>query len=316
MDRVSEPVSVVIVRVPAKINIHLGVGTLRPDGFHELDTVFHAIDLFDVIRAAPADRLLLAVDGPESSELPLDCRNLAWRAAELLAQHAGIRPRVSLTIHKAIPVAAGLAGGSADAAATLLACDRLWALNTGARRLAHLSGQLGSDVAFALHGRTARGTGRGDVVTAVPAAAQFHWVIASALGQLSTPEVYAELDRQRSRATGQPPIGAPDAVVAALTTGDPYLLAPALGNDLAPAAIALAPYLIETLAAGHRLGALAGIVSGSGPSCAFLASSREHAVRLAESLDKSGTCRFAIPVMGGVPGATVQTNDFSHIGRQ
>lgn len=288
----------VTVRVPAKINLLLGVGPRRPDGFHELNTVFCAVELYDTVTAVAAGELRVQLTGPESAGLPRDQRNLAWRAATLLASHAGIRPSVALLIDKAIPVAAGLAGGSADAAATLLACARLWNLALDPGALGVLAAELGSDVSFALHGRCALGTGRGERLRPV-ASPEFHWVLAAARGELSTPEVYGALDRQRSAGIEQAPVGDPEPVIAALATGNPHVLAASLGNDLEPAALALAPYLGDTLAAGREAGALAGLVSGSGPTCAFLAADRETAELIARRLLDSGTCRFARAVVGG-----------------
>lgn len=288
----------VTVRVPAKINLLLGVGARRPDGFHELNTVFCAVELYDAVTAIPAGELSVRLTGPESAGLPTDERNLAWRAATLLASHAGTRPSVALSIDKAIPIAAGLAGGSADAAATLLACAQLWNLPLDPGPLDRLAAELGSDVSFGLHGGSALGTGRGERLRPVPST-EFHWVLAAARGGLSTPEVYGELDRQRAAGTELAPVGSAEQVIAALAAGDPHLLAPHLGNDLEPAALALAPYLGATLAAGREAGALAGLVSGSGPTCAFLAADRETAELLARRLLGSGSCRFARAVTGG-----------------
>jgi 4-diphosphocytidyl-2-C-methyl-D-erythritol kinase len=303
----------VSVRVPAKINLQLAVGPLRPDGFHEIATVFCALDLVDVLTASPADSLTVSVRGPESAGLAADRRNLAWQAAELLAEHAGIPARVDLGIDKNIPVAAGLAGGSADAAAALLACDRLWGLRLPPPELAALAARLGSDVAFALLGGTAVGAGRGERLRPIEGAASFSWVLAVADGGLATPAVYAELDRQRGLGADAPapvvddPAAALQAsgVLAAVTSADPQLLAGRLGNDLQPAALALAPYLADTLAAGQKSGALAGIVSGSGPTCAFLARDGEHARALARALEGTGSCRRALAVTGGNARPTV-----------
>jgi len=298
------------VIAPAKINLALSVGPLRPDGFHELRTVFQAIDLYDTVTVRAAAGLELAVSGSEAAGLAADPSNLAWRAAALLAERAHREPNVRIELVKQIPVAAGLAGGSADAAATLLACDRLWGLSLSATELAGLAAELGSDVAFALHGGTALGAGRGETLTELPAV-RLHWVLAAADGTLSTPAVYAELDRQRAAGMVQrvrsDPYGLAtlDELVQALHTSDPATLAPLLANDLQPAALALAPYLRDTLDAGRRLGALAGLVSGSGPTCAFLATDAEQARWLAAALDADPSCRFARPVVGGVPGAAV-----------
>jgi 4-diphosphocytidyl-2-C-methyl-D-erythritol kinase len=303
----------VSVRAPAKINLQLAVGPLRPDGFHEIATVFSALDLFDVLTASPADSLRLSVRGAESAGLAADRSNLAWRAAELLAEHAGIPAQVELAIDKNIPVAAGLAGGSADAAAALLACDRLWELGLPPGELAALAARLGSDVAFALLGGTAVGGGRGERLQPVEGPASFCWVLAVADRGLATPAVYAELDRQRELGTDAPvPVVADPAaavenagVLEAVASGDPRLLAGRLGNDLQPAALALAPYLADTLTAGQKCGALAGIVSGSGPTCAFLARDGEHARTLARALNGTGSCRQALAVTGGSARPTV-----------
>jgi 4-diphosphocytidyl-2-C-methyl-D-erythritol kinase len=302
---VSETLQAVTVRVPAKINIQLSVGPLRPDGFHELQTVFQAVGLFDVITAEPADGLSLSLSGPESAGLAADGSNLAWRAAELLAQHAGVAAGAALHIDKSIPVAAGLAGGSADAAGTLLACARLWGVPATVDDLAGLAAQLGSDVPFALRGRTSVGTGRGEHLQPVEHAGIFHWVIAGADAGLSTPAVYRELDRQRAAGLAPAPVPPNDAVYVALASGDPVQLAAHLSNDLQPAALALAPELAATLATGCELGGLAGIVSGSGPTCVFLATDDDHANRLAVSIAASGRCRFAVAVTGGVAGPEV-----------
>jgi 4-diphosphocytidyl-2-C-methyl-D-erythritol kinase len=304
----------VTVRAPAKINLALSVGAVRPDGFHDLVTVFHAVDLHDTVTASTAETLGLAITGAEGAGLVSDDRNLAWRAAVLLAERAGVRPAVRLRLDKQIPVAAGLAGGSADAAATLVACQRLWRLRLSAHELDELAGQLGSDVAFALHGRSAVGTGRGEQLADVLGGGQFHWVLAAAKGELSTPAVYTELDRQRAAISvsrsaksqvGFAGSGKVDKLLTALCGGEPARLAPLLTNDLQDAAIALAPYLSETLAAGSSAGALAGLVSGSGPTCAFLARDAHHARQLAGSLSRSPSCRKAWPMLGGVAGANV-----------
>ncbi len=291
------------VRVPAKLNLGLSVGQRRADGFHELQTVFHAVGLCDTVTASRADTLGLELSGPERGDLPADQRNLAWQAAQLIAKHAGIEPSVRLAVDKQIPIAAGLAGGSADAGATLLACDRLWQLRLGQAELAQLAAELGSDVTFALHGGSALGTGRGERLSEITGAGRFHWVLAVASGGLSTPAVYAEFDRQQA-GRRQPPSDL-NALLAALADPEPARLAELLGNDLQAAALELAPQLRETLAAGRAAGALAGLVSGSGPTCAFLAADAEHAKLLAAAIAASQTCRWARPVLGGVAGASV-----------
>ena len=208
--------------------------------------------------------------GRARPSLPADESNLAWRAAALLARTAGLTPRVHLELRKAIPVAGGMAGGSADAAATLVACARLWDLDVGPAELTALAARLGSDVAFPLLGGTAVGTGRGEILTPVPCATRLHWVFALADLGIGAGEAYRELDRLRADGLAPGPSGSADRLLAALADGDLARIAALLGNDLQPAALSIAPGLADTLAAGTERGALAALVSGSGPTCAFL----------------------------------------------
>lgn len=290
----------VAVRVPAKVNLHLSVGPRRSDGFHDLVTVFLAVSLYDQVTAAPGDGLCLSVRGEGAAAVPPGDGNLAWRAAAALAEHAGVPADASLELVKEIPVAAGLAGGSADAAATLVACDELWGTGLGRTELVELAARLGSDVAFLLGGGLSLGTGRGELLTPVLAAGQWHWVLAVADSQLSAAEVYAELDR---RGGPRPPPRSPDRLINGLRVRDSRAVAGALSNDLQPVALALRPALRATLREGEHLGAQAGIVSGSGPTCAFLVGSARAAVRLAAALAAAGVCRTVRVVHGPVPGA-------------
>ena len=292
------------VRVPGKVNLYLGVGDRRADGYHELTTVFHAVSLADDITVRAADILSLRVHGEGADEVPTDARNLAWQAAELMAEHVGRAPDVEITIEKSIPVAGGMAGGSADAAAVLVGINALWELGVPRRDLHAIAARLGSDVPFALHGGTALGTGRGEELTTVLARNTFHWVLAFGAGGLSTAAVYAEIDRLR--AAGQPPkLTDPEPLLTALSSGDPHELAPLLGNDLQPASLSLEPNLRRTLRAGTEAGALAGIVSGSGPTCAFLCASAEAAVQVSAELAGAGVCRTVRVASGPVHGARV-----------
>ncbi|MGW6878557.1 4-(cytidine 5'-diphospho)-2-C-methyl-D-erythritol kinase [Streptomyces xanthophaeus] len=291
------------VRVPAKVNVQLAVGAARPDGFHALANVFLAVSLFDEVTATPAATLTVTCEGPDADRVPLDRTNLAARAAELLAERAGIEPAVHLHIAKSIPVAGGMAGGSADGAAALLACDALWGLNTPRAELLDICAVLGSDVPFSLVGGAALGTGRGELLTPVEAGA-FHWVFAVADGGLSTPAVFREFDRLTA-GTAVPEPEASPALLAALASGDPDALAATLANDLQPAALSLRPALADTLAAGTGAGALAALVSGSGPTTAFLVRDEEAAAKVAAALESSGTCRATRVASGPAPGATV-----------
>jgi 4-diphosphocytidyl-2-C-methyl-D-erythritol kinase len=297
-------VDAVTVRAPAKVNLHLGVGALRADGYHELTTVFHAVGLFDEVTVTRSDALTVVVEGEGADEVPVDSSNLAARAALALAEATGNTPDVALHLRKGIPLAGGCAGGSADAAAVLVGCDVLWGLGLGREELAEVAAGLGSDVPFSLHGGTALGTGRGERLTPVLGAGSYSWVLALADGGLSTPAVYAELDRLRADG---PVTVVNDAaeVLAALRQGSAEQLGKALSNDLQPAALSLKPELRKLLDAGADLGALGGVVSGSGPTVAFLARDDAHATALAAALAGHGVCRTVRVADGPVPGARV-----------
>lgn len=295
------------VRVPGKVNLYLAIGDERDDGYHELTTVFHAVSLFDEVTVRNADLLSLEMSGEGTELLPVDERNLAWRAAELMAEHVGRAPDVAISIEKSIPVAGGMAGGSADAAAVLVAMNALWELGVPRRDLHALAAELGSDVPFALHGGTALGTGRGEQLATVLARSMFHWVLAFAEKGLSTPKVFGEIDRLRADThREQPPrLSDPEPLLAALASGDAVELAPLLGNDLQPAALSLDAGLRRTLRAGLDAGALAGLVSGSGPTCAFLCASAATAVDVGVQLAGAGVCRTVRAASGPVLGARV-----------
>jgi 4-diphosphocytidyl-2-C-methyl-D-erythritol kinase len=294
----------VTVRVPGKVNLYLSVGDRREDGYHEVTTVFHAVSLLDEVTVRNSDSLSLEITGEGAATLPADERNIAWQAAELMAEHVGRSPDVDITIEKSIPVAGGMAGGSADAAAVLVAMNNLWETGLARRDLHTLAARLGSDVPFALHGGTALGTGRGEELATVLARTTFHWVLAFSKGGLSTGAVYSEIDRLRE-GNDPPRLSDQQELLGALATGDPYDLAPLLGNDLQAAAISLDPGLRRTLRAGTEAGALAAIVSGSGPTCAFLCSSASSAIDVGTQLAGAGVCRTVRVASGPVQGARV-----------
>ena len=294
----------VTVRVPAKVNVQLAVGGARPDGFHDLANVFLAVSLYDEVTVRPADELRVTCSGPDADQVPLDRTNLAARAAELLAARHGIDPRVHIHIAKDIPVAGGMAGGSADGAGALLACDALWGLNSSRAELLEICAELGSDVPFSLAGGAALGIGRGEQLTELPVGGTFHWVFAVADGGLSTPAVYGEFDRLNEGVDVPEPAASPE-LLDALRTGDTTALAGALANDLQPAALSLRPSLAATLETGMAAGALAALVSGSGPTTAFLTKDEEGARGVAAALIESGTCRTARVTSAPALGATV-----------
>jgi 4-diphosphocytidyl-2-C-methyl-D-erythritol kinase len=299
---------VVHVRAPGKINVSLAVGAVMEDGYHEVATTYQAVSLYEDIRAFHADDFSVSFTGPfDLSEVPLDASNLAIKAAQLLARKAKYRGGVRLEIEKNVPIAGGMGGGSADAAGTLVACDALWGTNLGKEALLSLAAELGADVPFALMGGTAIGTGRGDRLSPVLTSHEhFEWILVTAGFGLSTPLVYGELDAHRERhvADIKPAPQSPTvdtSVLQALRAGDPVMLADALSNDLQAPALHLKPSLISVLELGEKNGALAGIVSGSGPTLAFLAQDVESAIDLQITLSSAG--HQALRVSGPVHGA-------------
>ncbi|MFI9823013.1 4-(cytidine 5'-diphospho)-2-C-methyl-D-erythritol kinase [Streptomyces sp. NPDC052013] len=294
----------VTVRVPAKVNVQLAVGAARPDGFHDLANVFLAVGLYDEVTVTEADELRVTCAGPDADQVPLDRTNLAARAALALAERHGRTPGVHIHIAKDIPVAGGMAGGSADGAGALLACDALWGTGASREELLDICAELGSDVPFSLVGGAALGTGRGERLTELEVGGTFHWVFAMASRGLSTPAVFREFDRLGEGLEIPEPVASRE-LIDALAKGDVDALAAAVSNDLQPAALSLFPELADTLAAGRAAGALASLVSGSGPTTAFLARDAEAAEGIAEALRASGTCRAVRAAAGPVPGATV-----------
>ena len=351
----------VTARAPAKVNLQLAVGPARAHGYHDVVTVYHAVSLFDEVTVSPADQDSLVITGEGADSVPADDTNLAARAVAALLRSVGPgakdSPGLAIRISKRIPVAAGLAGGSADAAAALVACNELWRAGLSQAELCELAATVGIDVPFSLVGGTAVGVGRSERVTPALAAGTYHWVLAFAAGGLSTAQVYAACDRIRAARAGRDAAPAtaraaagPDAgrrrvtgkqsgvatrvggtpvggaarsragrsglaaapgpaldnrLMAALRSGNPAEVGPLLTNDLQQAAISLRPELRRTLAAGMEHGALAAIVSGSGPTCAYLARDARHAAALAVALAGAGVCRTVVHVMGPVPGASV-----------
>jgi 4-diphosphocytidyl-2-C-methyl-D-erythritol kinase len=302
----------VTVRAPAKINLELRVGPVRPDGYHELATVFHAVSVFDDLIAVPSEPgtgVSITVEGPQAGYVPIDDSNLAVRAALLLAERVGLTnddAGVRLHLRKGIPVAGGMAGGSADAAAALVACDALWHTGLDRDQLHELAAELGSDVPFSLLGGTAVGGGRGERLTPALARGEYHWVVALADHGLSTAAVYAEVDRLRYAGLIPPPDPEPQigaALMQALRAGDAEALGRCLENDLQPAAMSLDPILEKALAIGRKVGALGGMVSGSGPTTVFLARDSSHALDLAVALTASGVATDVRRSHGPVAGA-------------
>ncbi|MBT1636540.1 4-(cytidine 5'-diphospho)-2-C-methyl-D-erythritol kinase [Clavibacter michiganensis] len=302
---------VVHARAPGKINVSLTVGALQEDGYHDVATAYQAVSLYEDVYATRSDGFSVEFGGSiDTSHLTVGADNLAIRAARLLARSTGYRGGVHLRIEKNVPIAGGMGGGSADAAATLLACDTLWGTERTRDQLLALGAELGADVPFALAGGTAIGTGRGDRLSPALAKGTFQWVLAIAEFGVSTPDVYGELDRHRERhaqdifpAQQIPQVDS--GVLQALRAGDPHMLAEVLHNDLQAPALHLAPGLGEVLQLGEENGALAGIVSGSGPTVAFLAADLDGALELQIAL--SAARLTVIRATGPVHGARIIT---------
>lgn len=295
------------MRAPGKINVFFRVGALQDDGYHEVASLYQAVSLFEEVTATRAADFSVSFTGPiDVSGLATDDTNLAMRAARLLASRTGCAEGVALTVLKRVPIAGGMGGGSADAAATLVACDELWGTGLGRAGLLPLAAELGADVPFALEGGTAVGTGRGDELSPALAKGEFHWVLALSDSGLSTPVVYRALDLHRDahlRDLGQQPdhVKVDTAVLQAVRIGDAESLADSMHNDLQAAALKLAPELLRLLELGESRGALAGIVSGSGPTVAFLVETPQEAAELRAMLGRAGV--RALTAFGPVPGA-------------
>lgn len=296
------------VRAPGKVNLSLAVGRRQEDGYHPLATVFQAVSLHEDLVAEEADDWSVEVTGPQAELVPTDGQNLALRAARALADAVGVTGGVRLRIAKTVPVAGGMAGGSADAAAALLACDALWATGLSRAELAEIASGLGSDVPFALQGQTAVGRGRGHLLSPVLARGEYHWTFALRSEGLSTARVYGVFDE----VVGAMAPDAPDvdtALLRALRAGDATALGAALSNDLQVAALELAPELAETLAVAEDAGALGVVVSGSGPTVAALAADRRHAQVIGRALMDAGVADAVAHATGPVPGARVITEE-------
>ncbi|MGV8968285.1 MAG: 4-(cytidine 5'-diphospho)-2-C-methyl-D-erythritol kinase [Cellulomonas sp.] len=292
------------VRAPGKVNLSLRVGARESDGYHPLATVFQAVSLFEEVIARPADGLSVTVSGQHSDRVPTDLTNLALLAAQLLAEHTGTDAGVHLHLHKAVPVAGGMAGGSADAAAALIACDALWGTGVPRDELVELAAQLGSDVPFPLLGHTAIGTGRGHLLAPAMSRGEYHWAFAVREEGLSTARVFGVFDELIAGATRLEP-EADRSLMQALRAGDAHALGRALHNDLQHAALELAPSLAEPLAVAEDAGALGVLVSGSGPTVAALARSRQHALVIAAAITAAGVADEVMTAVGPVPGARV-----------
>ena len=302
VDRSQIHLNEVTVRVPGKVNLYLGVGPREFTGYHELATVFQAVSIFDEITVKPAEQLQITGSGKYGHLVPTDETNLAWKAAKLVADACGEEPNFLINIDKSIPVAAGMAGGSADAAGTLLACDAYFEAGIPRAELDAMAAMLGSDVPFILHGGCALGSGRGDVLSPVITRGSFHWVFATFSEGLSTAMIYERTDEIRGLDFSKVP-DVPNELLAALAQGNAQELGKYLHNDLQQAAISSRSALKDVLEYGRDLGSLGELVSGSGPTCAFLVRDETSAIDLVVGLKSSGLVDDAVHAHGPVHGA-------------
>jgi 4-diphosphocytidyl-2-C-methyl-D-erythritol kinase len=297
----------VTVRVPAKVNLQLAVGPREADGYHNLVSVFQAISIYDdvtISKSASGSGITIEITGDHTHGVPGNSTNLAVKAAQLIADEYDFAVDIHIAVNKSIPVAGGMAGGSADAAAVIVGLNELFDLEMSREEMLEFGSQLGSDVPFMITGGTAIGQGRGDQLTAALSRGTYHWVLALSTVGLSTPAVYQECDRLRAGLD----IAAPqtsDALMQSLLSADPKAVGLALQNDLQSAACSLRPALTLVLDVGEEYGALGAIVSGSGPTVAFLVRDEEQGLDLAVALTSSGVVGSVARAYGPVPGAKV-----------
>ncbi|WP_235907703.1 4-(cytidine 5'-diphospho)-2-C-methyl-D-erythritol kinase [Siccirubricoccus phaeus] len=245
---------------PAKVNLYLHVTGRREDGYHLLDSLAVFGPAADRVAAAPGEALSLALEGPLAAGLAAEPDNLVLRAARALAEATGRAPKAALVLEKRLPIASGIGGGSADAAAALRALDRLWGTGLGVAGLAGIAGRLGADVPVCLAARPARMQGVGEVLRPAPSLPEYGLLLANPGVALATPAVF------RARQGGfTPPAALPEAWPDAAAMARDLA---ALRNDLEPPAIALCPAIAEVLAAIRALpGCLLARMSGSGATC-------------------------------------------------
>ena len=297
----------VTARVPAKVNLQLSVGPLGSDGFHEVTTVFQAISLFDDVTVATADKgegIKISITGQTSGGVPADNSNLAVKAAQLMIKNYDLPQDLVIKLKKEIPVAGGMAGGSADAAGVIVGLDSLFELGLSRDVMESVGSKIGSDVPFSICGGVAIGTGRGDQITPALAKGSYNWVLALSGQGLATPSVYQECDRLREGLSIAAPVVS-EPLMQALRAGDAKALGKALTNELQPAACSLRPALRLVLDVGVDYGALGGIVSGSGPTVAFLVSDDDHAMDLNVALSSSGVVSSVVRASGPTNGARI-----------
>lgn len=301
----------VTVRAPGKVNLELTVGAPDERGMHPLATVFQAVSIYEEVTASlarPGNGITLSVTGRDAGQVPVDDTNIVYKAALLLARETGLVghdevPDLHISIKKQIPVGGGMAGGSADAAATLIACNELWRTHTRQEGLDAIAAQLGADVTFCMHGGTAEGRGYGEQLAPVLCAGEYHWLFVLSDIPISTGAAYRELDEQEREIRS--PLVVRSDLMAALRTGDPVEVGAQLRNDFQENAIKHQPQLAKILEFAEDHLAAGAIVSGSGPTIAILAPSLWHQRELKAELAAELPGVEVIPATGPVHGARV-----------
>ena len=278
-------------KAPAKINLTLDVLHKRPDGFHEVEMIMTTVDLADRVWLRPMNDGKITIKASERF-VPNDRKNLAYQAAELLQKQYGITEGVEITLEKSIPVAAGLAGGSSDAAATLRGLNRLWNLQIGADELAALGARIGSDVSFCVHGGTALATGRGEKIKHLPVPPNCWVILAKPAISVSTGDIYGNLDL--SAVTHPNTIG----MIEALEASDYEAMCKSVGNVLEPVTMDLHPQVVVLKEQMQKFGADAVLMSGSGPTVFGLVKHESRVPRIYNGL--KGFCPevYAVRMIG------------------
>ena len=298
--------SVITVRVPAKLNLFFEVLGKRSDGFHEIETLMAPIDLVDDLffQVVPSGNVTLEcvwvtanIRGvnDDLGSLPDAEGNLATRAVKLLRERAGVADGAHIRLIKRIPAAAGLGGGSADAAAALTAANLGWKLNWKLERLAPIAAELGSDVPFFLRRTWALCRGRGEQIEPLAGLGVWHAVVVRPPAGLSTAEVYRYCRPSEAASSAKP-------LVASLRRGDKRPLTRQIANDLQAAAEKLSPWIVRVLHEFRRFGCSASQMSGSGTSCFGICHSRRHARRVAAQLKAREIGRVFVVQIGGRSG--------------
>lgn len=277
----------ILEKAPAKINLALDVLGARDDGYHEVRMVMTTIDLADLVECDDSNEDAISVR-MSAPYIPEDERNLAWRAAQIVKSRYGITRGVMISIQKRIPVAAGLAGGSSDAAATIRALNRLWKIGMSYEEMMEIAGMIGSDVPFCVRGGTALATGRGERIEALPTAPPCWVVLVRPDVSVSTAQIYKDWNEQGAL---HPDVRA---MVASIREGNFAAICRFLGNTLEPVTMKRVPEILRIKNHMKQIGAEGILMSGSGPTVFALTQHESRMQRLLNGM--KGYCREVFAV--------------------